>query len=72
MPVVRLALKYHIFIGVPAFSEQQYIQYRKNYNITVGIKMIGCEDVMDDKGWKNIQKNSWTSPKIEQRDIYFA
>jgi hypothetical protein len=41
-----------------------------NYNIAVGLKTAGCEVVMDNKGWKDIQKNIWTLPKIEKRGIY--
>jgi len=74
MHVVRLAFKNYtcISMGVPAFSEQQVGYYRKNYNITVGLKAAGFEVVMDNKGWKDIQKNIWTLPKIEERGIYLT
>jgi hypothetical protein len=45
---------------------------RKNFNITVGLKMIGSEEVMEDTGRKYMQENIWTSPKIMQPDIHFA
>jgi hypothetical protein len=45
---------------------------RKYCNITVGLKMTGCEDVIDNRRWKNIQKNIWTSPTTEQRGVPFT